>query len=104
VRTDTCRALLTAALGFLRLPPQTSALRALHAWLDSWAGVGHIVVGMERQGYAVSLAHVSLREGWRAAFYNDAMTSAVGFAVAPRRGRAVEQAAWQAIRRSNQGT
>jgi hypothetical protein len=30
------RALLTAALGFLQLPPQTSALRALHAWLDDW--------------------------------------------------------------------
>ena len=32
---DRRRALLTAALGFLRLPPQTRALRALHAWLDS---------------------------------------------------------------------
>jgi hypothetical protein len=35
VATNHRRALLTAALGFLQLPPQTSALRALHAWLDS---------------------------------------------------------------------
>jgi hypothetical protein len=48
---DRRRALLTAALGFVQLPPQTSAaLRALHAWLDSWAGVGHIVVGMGLSG------------------------------------------------------
>ena len=31
---DHRRALLTAALGFLRLPPQKPALRGLHAWLD----------------------------------------------------------------------
>jgi hypothetical protein len=43
--SDRRRALLTAALGFLRLPPQTSALRALHAWLDNWRGVGLVVEG-----------------------------------------------------------
>jgi hypothetical protein len=54
--TDRRRALLTAALGFLQLPPDTPPLAALHAWLDSWSGVGVIVVGMQRAGYRVSLA------------------------------------------------
>jgi hypothetical protein len=49
---DRRRALLTAALGFLQLPPQTSALRALHDWLDNWRGVGFIVDGMRRQATA----------------------------------------------------
>jgi hypothetical protein len=40
VASDRRRALLTAALGSLQLPPQTSALRALYAWLDNWRGSG----------------------------------------------------------------
>ena len=55
---DRRRALLPAAVGFLRLPSQTSALRALHAWLDTWSGIGHIVVGMERYGYRVSIKKI----------------------------------------------
>jgi hypothetical protein len=31
---DRRRALLIAAIAFLQLPPQTPALRALHAWLE----------------------------------------------------------------------
>jgi hypothetical protein len=41
--SDNRRALLIAALSFVQLPPQASALRALHAWLDmpgSTAGEG----------------------------------------------------------------
>ena len=33
----------------------TPGLRALHAWFDSWAGLGHIVVGMDRQGLRLPL-------------------------------------------------
>lgn len=40
VAADRRRTLLTAGLGFLRLRPDTPGLRALHAWLDSWAGIG----------------------------------------------------------------
>jgi hypothetical protein len=47
VAADRRRALLTAALGFLQLPPQTKALAALDSWLDNWTGIGLIVVGME---------------------------------------------------------
>ena len=49
------RALLVAALGFVQFPPQTSALRELHAWLDNWRGIGLLVEGMDRQGYRLSL-------------------------------------------------
>jgi hypothetical protein len=49
------RALLTATLGFLHLASGTSALRTLHGWLDSWSGVGHVVVGMARYGFRLSL-------------------------------------------------
>lgn len=37
-----------AALGFLQLRPRACELGILHRWLDSWSGIGHIVVGMER--------------------------------------------------------
>jgi hypothetical protein len=71
VAADRRRALLTAALGFVQFPPQTSALRALHAWLDNWGDVGLIVEGMRRQGYRVSLREIDAwvasfrRRGWR---------------------------------------
>jgi hypothetical protein len=45
--------LLCIALGFLGLdvPPAAmpSGLRALHAWLDSWQGIGLIEHGLARQ-------------------------------------------------------
>jgi hypothetical protein len=63
--TDRRRALLTAALGFLELPPRAPALRLLHWWLDSWMGVGLITVGVERLGYRLSLSHIAEGE-WRA--------------------------------------
>ena len=43
---------LRAALGFLQLQPRAPELRLLHRWLDSWAGVGLIVVGVERDDCA----------------------------------------------------
>jgi hypothetical protein len=91
------RALLTAALGFAQLPPRAPALGALHAWLDSWTGLGLVVVGMERHGFALSL-HKMHGDGWRASFYGDAMTSAAGFAAAPTPWAAVQRAAWMALK------
>ncbi len=42
--------LLVAAPGFsaLPLPSYDRALHALRTWLDSWAGTGHVTVGMAR--------------------------------------------------------
>jgi hypothetical protein len=43
------RATLTAALGFALLSPTAPELRLLHGWLDTWRGIGDVVVGMARQ-------------------------------------------------------
>ena len=45
--------LLVAALGCAGLPRPSygRALWALRTWLDSWAGIGHVAIGMHRQGY-----------------------------------------------------
>jgi hypothetical protein len=95
--SDRRRALLTAALGFLQLSPRTSALRALHAWLDNWRGVGLIVDGMRRQGYRVSLREI---DAWVASFRHDPMVSDAGFASASTPWAAVQLAAWAAVKRT----
>ncbi|HET9480290.1 MAG TPA: hypothetical protein VFP98_00910, partial [Candidatus Polarisedimenticolia bacterium] len=62
------RPLLTAALGFARVRADTAELRPLHAWLDSWGGIGAIAVGMARQGYDLQLTRYA-EQGWRANFH-----------------------------------
>ena len=58
--------LLVAALGFAgcSLPSYDRALWALRTWLDSWSGIGHVAVGMHRQGYDLQLTQV--RRPWLA--------------------------------------
>jgi hypothetical protein len=56
--------------GRLRRVVRSSYDRALHAlrtWLDSWAGIGHVTVGMHRQGYDLQLTQYDER-GWRASW------------------------------------
>ena len=48
---DRRRGLLTAAVGFAHLAPRARARVLLHGWLDTWAGVGDIEVGLERQDF-----------------------------------------------------
>src|SRR5437016_1743183 len=52
------RALLTAALGLVRLrwrgPTPPSVVMLAH-WLNSWPGVGAVVIGMNAQGFNVEL-------------------------------------------------
>jgi len=75
--------LLQAALGFAGLPRPSydRALWALRFWLDSWAGIGHVAIGMAQQGYDLQLTRYDDR-GWRATFYTTGMehslTSATG--------------------------
>ncbi|PYN50094.1 MAG: hypothetical protein DME00_06965 [Candidatus Rokuibacteriota bacterium] len=75
--------LLRAAVGFATcsMPSYDRALHALRTWLDSWSGIGHVSVGMARQGYDLQLTRYDDR-GWRATFYTSGMehspTSATG--------------------------
>jgi hypothetical protein len=59
--------LIWAGLGFAGLPRPSydRALWALRTWLDSWAGIGRIAVGMARQGFDLQLTRYDER-GWRA--------------------------------------
>jgi hypothetical protein len=92
------RATLYAALGFCRLPPAPDMpeIAALQSWMLTWRGIGDIVVGMERQGYAVSLRRL-VDDGWSAAFAEHRLIAPVGTANAPTPFRAVVDAAWAAL-------
>ncbi len=95
--------LLLVALGFLRLEGQLPpVLLTLHRWLDTWRGIGHVAVGMARQGFDLQLTRYDER-GWRATFYMSGMehspTSATGTAWERTPWRAAQQAAWEVLSR-----
>jgi hypothetical protein len=74
----------------------------LHSWLDTWTGLGLITVGVERQGYFLSLSHITEGE-WRAVFMGpNPMLAPKGFGVAPTPWRAVQDAAWRVVGRGSQ--
>jgi hypothetical protein len=63
-------ALLTAALGFALLDtrgkPAPPKVQTVRRWLDNWTGVGHVVTGMNRQGFRVVVPpRISLPSGER---------------------------------------
>ena len=52
-------------------------MTALKRWLSTWSGIGHVAVGMERQGYAVSLRKL-VDDGWTASFQEHALLAPAG--------------------------
>ena len=94
---------LQAAVGFatLPLPSDDRALHSLRTWLDSWAGIGHIAVGMHRQGFDLQLTQYDERGG-RAMFYVTGMehspTSAIGTGWELTPWHATQRAAWGVVR------
>ena len=96
--------LLRAALGLaaLNLPSYDRSLHALRVWLDSWAGIGHVAVGMARQGFDLQLTRYD-EKGWRATFYTTGMehspTSATGTGWERTPWRATQRAAWEALKK-----
>jgi hypothetical protein len=66
--------LLRAALGFAGLPRPSydRSLWTLRTRLDSWSGIGHVAVGMARQGSDLPLTRYD-DKGWRATFYTTGM-------------------------------
>jgi hypothetical protein len=90
---DRRRTNLTAALGFLRLPPTEPEPQLLHRLLDTWSGIGLVAVGSKRQGLRLSLTHIAGGE-WRSVFVGDSLLLAPrGLGVAP----------WQAVQQSGLG-
>jgi hypothetical protein len=88
---------LVATLGFLQLKPTEPELQMLHNWLDNWEGVGLVTVGVERQGYRLSLSHIAEGE-WRATFSGNPMFVSAGYGVAATPWQAVQVAARAALR------
>ena len=86
--------LLIAAIGFAgcSMPSYDRALHALRTWLDSWAGIGHVAVGMARQGYDLQLTRYD-EKGWRATFYTTGMEHSITSATAS----AWERTPWHAV-------
>ena len=86
--------LLRAALGFAGLP-RPSYNRSL--------GIGHVAVGMARQGFDLQLTRYDER-GWRATFYTTGMehspTSATASAWERTPWHATQRAAWEALRKA----
>jgi len=92
---DQRRALLTAVLGFMRLrwpEPVPAAALALARWMNSWAGLGAVVAGMNVQGFNVELREFPY--GWRANFYDTGTAHSVVL------GSAYEPAPWTAVQRA----
>src|SRR5437667_79975 len=100
--------LLRAAVGFAEcsMPSYDRALHALRFWLDTWTGIGHVAVGMHRQGYDLQLTQYDER-GWRATFYVTGMehspTSATGTGWERTPWHARQRAAWEALRKADKG-
>lgn len=69
----------------------------------SWTGVGLIIVGMDHQGYQVSLRNAAVDTGWAVSFHRDPITSPAGFATAATPWGAVQRAACIALLRSGVG-
>ena len=94
--------LLRAARGFAgcSLSSYDRALHALRSWLDSWSGIGHVSVGMARQGYDLQLTRYD-EKGWRATFYTTGMehspTSATGTGWESTPWHATQRVAWEAL-------
>jgi hypothetical protein len=97
--------LLRAAVGFTgcSMPSYDRALWTLRSWLDSWSGIGHIAVGMHRQGSDLQLTQYD-EKGWRAAFYTTGMehspTSATGTGWEPTPWHATQRAASEALKKA----
>jgi hypothetical protein len=66
-----CSLLTTALVGAL-LPKEVPEGQTIRAWLDSWAGVGHVVDAMHAEGYNVRLLRSPFV--WRAEFCRDEST------------------------------
>jgi len=96
--TDRRLTTLRAALGFLQIPPRAPDLRLLYRWLDSWAGLGLIVVGIRRLGYESEFRQYP--QGWRVNVRRASVDPIIASGWAPTPWEAVQSAAWAAVKRA----
>jgi hypothetical protein len=91
---------LRAALAAVLVRSDEVELRLMHEWLDTWSGLGHVVVGMDHQGYDLELTAFAGRD-WRASFFTTGVAHSIlgGSGWEPTPWRAVQQAAWQTLTR-----
>ena len=78
------------------------ALHALRTWLDSWAGIGRVAVGMAHQGYDLQLTRYDERAGAgpsRRPGWSTRRRAATGTAWERTPWHATQQAAWEALTR-----
>ena len=102
--TDRLGRLLLVTLEAARVDADLPVLAALRSWLNSWRGIGDVERGMARQGYDLQLTRYDER-GWRATFYTTGMehspTSATDTGWERTPWRAVQSAAWEALRKAS---
>jgi hypothetical protein len=92
---------LRTALVALRIKQDEPELKLVHQLLDNWNGIGLISVGMRRQGMWLSLTHIADGE-WRCVFMRDnPLLAPRGYGVAPTPWRAVQDAAWAAVKQED---
>jgi hypothetical protein len=91
---------LRAALAAVLVKANASELKLVHELLDSWSGIGLVVVGMAHQGFQVSLGEHGAGR-WIAVFFHGSggqePLAAEGAAQEPAPWRAVQRAAWAAL-------
>src|SRR5262245_2233736 len=97
------RSLLTTALVGALLPNDVPQVHMVRAWLDSWAGIGHVAVGMARQGQDLQLTRYG-DEAWRATFFVEGRAHSLVAASAwePTAWRAVQKAALAGLHRTEE--
>jgi len=89
---------LIAALAAALAPGDAPELGMVREWLGGWRGVGLVVAGMARQDFDLELR--GFPRGWRATFYPSGLAHSIvaGTGWAPTPARAVQEAAWSALR------
>lgn len=92
------RSTLYAGLGFCQLTvsPDMPEIAAFQQSMMTWPGIGNIVTGIERQGYALALRKL-VDDGWNAAWEQHRLLAPVATANAPTPFRAVIDAASKAL-------
>ena len=72
-------------------------------WVPARCGIGHVAVGMHRQGYDLQLTQYD-EQGWRATFSTTGMehspTSATGTGWECTPWHATQRAAWEALKKA----